>query len=69
MVLGAAADTPVTLAGTGALLWDLLAEARSVAAIAAELATMYGADRSVVMADIAPVVELLLAAGACETAP
>lgn len=66
VVLGADADLPVTLAGTGARLWSVLAEARPVGAIAAELAAMHRADPAVVLGDIAPVVELLLAMGACE---
>lgn len=57
---------PVTLAGTGPEVWDLLQTPRSLAELAAELANRHGADPEVVAADVRPVLERLAALGLVE---
>jgi hypothetical protein len=62
-------EAPVALEGTGPALWDLLAEAHDIDALAQELAGEHRADAAVVAADIEPVLEQLEAAGALERVP
>ncbi len=69
VVLPADGDAPVSLEGTGPALWDLLAEANDVEALARKLAGEHGTDPAVVAADIEPVLEDLEAAGALERVP
>ena len=45
-------DEPLTLPGTGASVWDLLAEPATVAELVAILADAYGADSTVVEHDV-----------------
>jgi len=66
VVLPEHADDPVTLAGSGALLWELLARPRPLPDVVDELAGLYGADVEVVERDLEPVVERLVAIGALE---
>jgi coenzyme PQQ synthesis protein D (PqqD) len=57
---------PVTLAGTGPEVWDLLRTPHSVGELATELSARHGADPRVVAADVAPVVERMSALGLVE---
>lgn len=66
VVLPEHADDPVTLAGSGALLWELLAQPRPLPDVAEELAGLYGAPVAVVMRDLEPVVDRLVTLGALE---
>lgn len=69
LVLSPGVDEPLTLAGTGADLWDLLAQPTSTDDLVAALATRYGAEPSVVAVDVVPVLAELEAIGAIEKAP
>ncbi len=66
LVLPPAIDEPLTLAGTGAALWDLLAVPTSTDGLVEALAARYGSDRRTVEADILPVLSELEAIGAVE---
>jgi hypothetical protein len=68
LVLPAGSDEPVTLAGTGPALWELLAEPCTVPQLAAVLAEAYEAEPAVVEADLAPVVGELVRLQALESA-
>jgi hypothetical protein len=54
------------LSGTGAALWQTLAEPRSLSACADLLAKRYGVEPHVVQREISPVVHELTGAGALE---
>ncbi len=69
LVLPPSADDPLTLAGTGAGLWDLLAEPISTDDLVDALAARYGAAPSTVAGDLGPVLAELAASGAIERAP
>ncbi len=69
LVLPPAADDPLTLAGTGAVLWDLLVEPTSTDDLVAALAARYRAAPSTVAADLGPVLAQLEAIGAIEAVP
>jgi hypothetical protein len=58
--------TPLCISGSAAQMWKRLAEPVSVAELAAELAEEYEADAAEIAADLAPVLDDLLAAGAVE---
>lgn len=66
VVLPAGAEEPLTLAGTGPALWELLAEPRTLSSLVNTLSAAYDVEPEVVEADIAPIVELLVAAQALE---
>ena len=68
IVLPAGVDEPMTLVGSGPQLWELLVEPRTFASLVDALASAFSEDRDVVAADIAPVVERLIAVGAIEPA-
>ena len=57
---------PVTLAGTGPEVWDLLQTPHTLAELAAELSARHGADLGVVATDVRPVVERLAVLGLVE---
>jgi len=59
---------PVTIGGTGPELWDALADWRTLADLAEALALRHRADADVVAADVAPILERLVACGAVERA-
>ena len=69
LVLSPGVDEPLTLARTGADLWDLLAEPTPIDDLVAALAARYGAEPSVVTADVVPVLAELEAIGAIEALP
>ncbi len=68
VLLPAAADDVVTLAGTGVDVWELLDTWRTTEAIAQLLSARYGADPAVVEADVAGLVAELTGWGALESA-
>jgi Coenzyme PQQ synthesis protein D (PqqD) len=57
---------PVTLAGSGPEVWDLLQTPHSLAELGDELADRHQADPEVVAADVRPVLERLAALGLIE---
>jgi Coenzyme PQQ synthesis protein D (PqqD) len=60
------APEPVTIAGTGPELWDLLAAPHSLATLAAELSARHRTDPDLVAADMRPVLQRLAALGVIE---
>jgi Coenzyme PQQ synthesis protein D (PqqD) len=60
------AAEPVTLAGTGPEIWELLQRPHSLDELAAELAARHHTDAEVVTGDVAPVCERLAALGLIE---
>ena len=65
ILLPSGLDDPVTLPGTGASVWDVLAEPATVAELVATLAEAYdGADPSVVEHDVRALLAELEALGA-----
>jgi hypothetical protein len=60
------ATEPVTLAGTGPEVWDLLQRPRSLGELAAELAARHGTDPEIVARDVMPVLEHLGVLGLIE---
>jgi hypothetical protein len=66
LVLPPGTAEPLTLAGTGPEVWGLLAEPISMSHLVGELATRYEADTAIVEADLAPVVDRLVAIQAIE---
>jgi hypothetical protein len=61
------APAPLTLAGSGPEIWELLLEPRTLDALVTLLAAAHGADPDQVRADVEPVLDQLLASGAIET--
>jgi hypothetical protein len=57
-------DDPVTLAGTGPAIWELLTAPISVTQLVRLLAVVYGVDRHVIESDVVPVLDELVALGA-----
>jgi Coenzyme PQQ synthesis protein D (PqqD) len=57
---------PITLAGTGPEVWELLDSPRSLDDLAAELATRHRADPDLIASDVTPVLERLTALGVVE---
>jgi hypothetical protein len=60
------ASEPVTLAGTGPEVWELLQRPHTLAQLSAELAARHHTDGQVVAGDVAPVFERLAALGLIE---
>ena len=69
VVLPPAVDDPLTLAGAGAGLWDLLTVPTSTDDLVDALASQYDVDRQTVEIDIVPVLSELEAIGAIEAVP
>jgi Coenzyme PQQ synthesis protein D (PqqD) len=65
-VLPVGTPDPLTLAGTGPAVWDLLVEWRTLEDLAALLSAAYGTEPETVTADVAPLLESLVAAHAVE---
>ena len=59
IVLSADAEDPVTLAGTGAAVWDLLAEPAALAELVGTLVEVYGGDSATIERDVAGLLEQL----------
>ena len=68
LVLPAAVDDPLSLGGTGAGLWDLLAVPTSTDELVDALAGQYGVDRRTVEIDVVPVLSELESIGVIEEA-
>lgn len=64
ILLPAEADEPVTLPGTGAAVWDLLAEPATLAQLVADLVAIYDGDPSTVAADVTDLLAELESIGA-----
>ena len=69
LVLPAGAEEPVTLAGSGPELWELLATPTSMADLASAIAERYGVDAAVVAQDVDATLEHLLKLGVVEERP
>ena len=67
VILPAGADEPVSLAGTGALVWDLLAEPASLSELVAAFAEVYPDDPGTIERDVAALLESLASLDAIET--
>jgi hypothetical protein len=63
VVLARVDGTSVTLTGSGASVWALLDEARTVGDLAADLAAIYHADPSQIADDIEPLLTELVQSG------
>jgi hypothetical protein len=61
VLLGIDADDPVILGGTGADVWALLAEARTLDQLVGILAEYYAGDATVIAADVAALLDTLVA--------
>ena len=66
VVLGEGRPEPLTLAGTGVAIWDALDRPQRRRDLVDRLAAEFGADRALVAADVAPVVDDLLRGGVLE---
>ena len=66
VILPAGSREPLTVAGTGPEVWDLLADARTLPDLAATLGAAHGADPAVVEQDLEPIVAALVEAGAVD---
>lgn len=63
------AAEPITLAGTGPEVWNLLETPHSLAELAAELSARHRTDAEIVAADVRPVLARLAALGVIEPVP
>jgi Coenzyme PQQ synthesis protein D (PqqD) len=68
VLLPPGAPDVITLAGTGPVVWQLLAEWRSADELAEMLAAAYGSTPDVVVRDLGPLLRALEVAGALESA-
>jgi hypothetical protein len=66
VVLGARRADPVTLAGTGVAIWDLLARPHRRDELVDALASRFAVDTARVADDIGPVLDDLLSGGELE---
>lgn len=64
VLLPAAANEPVTLPGTGAVVWDLLEEPATLPDLVATLHDVYGEDPATIEHDVTALLERLEALGA-----
>jgi hypothetical protein len=69
LLLPVGAAEPVTLAGTGPEVWELLAAPASVPELARKLAARYDADPATVETDLVALLDRLGALGAIEPVP
>ena len=63
VLLGIDADEPVILGGTGADVWTLLAEARTLDQLVGILAEHYAGDAAVIATDVSALLDTLVAGG------
>jgi hypothetical protein len=66
VILPAGAAEPVSLAGTGALVWDLLAEPASLSELVATFTEVYPDDPGTIARDVAALLESLKSLDAIE---
>ncbi len=69
VVLGPAADQPISISHPGWRIWQLLAQPTTVAALADTLSAEFEVAPQRLRADALAVIDVLLAAGAVTTAP
>jgi hypothetical protein len=69
ILLPTEAEEPVTLPGTGAVVWDLLEEPTTLAELVETLTALYGEAPSVVEHDVATLLAELEDLGAVTQAP
>ncbi len=69
VVLGSAADQPISISHPGLLIWQLLAQPTTLAALADTLSAEFEVAPERVRADALTVIEVLVAAGAVTTRP
>jgi len=67
VLLPAGADEPVTLPGTGAAVWDLLAEPVTLPDLVGTLTQVYGGDAATIERDVTGLLARLDALGAVES--
>ena len=63
VLLGVDAAQPVVVGGTGAYVWTLLAEARTIAELVEVLAEHYEGDPAVITADVVALLETFVEGG------
>lgn len=68
VILGANAEEPITVLGPGLEIWELLAEWRTLEALATLLSSEHGADPVVVTRDVNALLDQLDAEGVLEVA-
>ena len=68
VILGPGRDEPITVIGAGLEIWELLAEWRTLEALATLLSAAHGADPAVVTRDVDVLLDQLDAEGALEVA-
>ena len=61
-------DDPVTIGGSGAVVWDLLAEPATLDELVATLAEVYEGDAASIASDVADLLSQLEALGAIQRA-
>jgi len=69
VVLGTQHVDPVTLAGSGVVIWDVLERPHRRGELLDALASRFGADPGEIARDVDPVLDELLAAGVLAVAP
>ena len=69
LVLAPGTTEPLTLAGTGPEVWDLLESPVALPDLTADLAARHDADPSVVAVDVGALLDRLLALGVVEQPP
>ena len=69
VVLAPGADEPVTVAGSGGEVWDLLDRPRSAEELVSELSGRFAADPETIRADVVALLAELVDAGALEEVP
>jgi hypothetical protein len=69
VVLSPADQQPYVVHGSGAALWRALAEPRTTAEVAADLASAFGVELNVIVRDIEPVLAALVEHDAVQRVP
>ena len=69
VVLAPGAEEPVTIAGSGGVVWDLLARPRTTEELVRELSQRFSTDPATLAEDLAGLLDQLAAAGALEEVP
>lgn len=67
VLLAPGMSDPITIAGPGPQLWELVADARTEDEIVTELAAAFSTDPRVIRRDIDPIVEELVSMGLIES--